>query len=256
MEISEQLARYAYEYDGDWNQIAKAIKEHRILSPRTITEKYMTRFDDGYPQQLKMLRYPPWVLFYQGNLSLLHQPMMTIVGSRDLTPYGEKNTMMAADILKKKYVIVSGLAKGADAAAHQAALHGGHTIAVIGCGTSYHYPLCNHDLYCQIAEKGLILSEYPAFVGPRRHHFPWRNRMLAALGEACIVTQASMHSGTMLTVNEALSLAKDVWCFPYPYEEEAGMGCNCLIEQGAGILYQPQQLQDFIYKKSTLKNQS
>ena len=248
MEIREIIAEYAYLYQGDWNQIADALKKNLAVREKKIKEPYITIFDQAYPDALRKLRYPPWILFYRGNLELLKQPMMTIVGSRELTSYGKDNTQLAAEILSKRYVIVSGLAKGADAAAHETALHGGNTIAVIGCGIEQCYPSCNRSLYHEIAARGLILSEYPSDVGPRKHHFPWRNRILAALGEACIVTQATLHSGTMITVNEALSLTKDIWCFPYPFGEEAGKGCDLLIAQGAEILYDSVQIEDFVPK--------
>jgi DNA protecting protein DprA len=248
MEIREIIAEYAYFYQGDWNQIADALKKNLAVREKKIKEPYITIFDQAYPDALRKLRYPPWILFYRGNLELLQKPMMTIVGSRELTSYGKENTKLAAEILSKRYVIVSGLAKGADAAAHETALHGGNTIAVIGCGIEQCYPSCNRSLYHEIAGRGLILSEYPSNVGPRKHHFPWRNRILAALGEACIVTQATLHSGTMITVNEALSLSKDIWCFPYPFGEEAGKGCDLLIAQGAGILFDSVQIEDFVPK--------
>lgn len=246
MEIREIIAEYAYTYHGDWNQIADALKKNRTVEHHHIRESYITWMDDAYPSCLRTLRYPPWILFYQGDLSLLGRRMITIVGSRQLSETGLRYTRLAADILKEKYVIVSGLAIGADAAAHTSALQGGRTIAVIGCGIAQCYPAGNRFLYHEIAQKGLILSEYPSFVAPEKKHFPWRNRILAALGEACIVTQATLHSGTMITVNEALALSKDIWCFPYPYNEETGKGCDRLIAQGAGILYEEEQLRDFV----------
>ena len=88
-----------------------------------------------------------------------------------------------------------------------------------------------------LEKEQLILSEYPDTTGVKKYHFPWRNRILAALGDCVVVTQAALKSGTMATVNEALELGKEVWCFPYPYNEEAGKGCNLLISQGANILY-------------------
>ena len=153
--------------------------------------------------ELKRLRYPPWVLYYQGDISLLEKKCMTIVGSRELTDYGKRVTEVASSILSRKYVIVSGLAKGADATAHRTAiLCGAKTIGVIASGLKIQYPSCNADLYKTMQKEHLILSEYPYDTGIQKHHFAWRNRILAALGEACIVTSAKVKSGTMLTVNE------------------------------------------------------
>ena len=243
---SEYLADLAYVYGGEWPRIARAIeKKEQPLHTRKY-ERYITICDEDYPEVLKKLRYPPWVLFYEGNIELLKEPMMTIVGSRNLTDYGKRMTCMVSSILKKKYVLVSGLAKGADALVHEEALHGGKTIAVIGNGLGTHYPSENDVLYQKIADTGLILSEYPFHSPPYRHHFPWRNRILACLGESTVVTQAKEHSGTMITVNEALNLGKDIYCVPYPLEDENGTGCNRLIEEGAGMLYTKEQLYDLI----------
>ena len=210
-------------------------------------ENYITIADEEYPECLRKLRFPPWVLFYQGDISLLKQPMITIVGSRDLCEYGRQMSEMTASILQEKYVIVSGLARGVDAVVAETTLAlGGKTIAVIGSGLGTHYPYENENLYQKIGEKGLILSEYPFPTGVRKHHFPWRNRILAGLGESLIVTQAQEHSGTMITVNEALNLSKDVYCIPYPMDDIHGSGCNRLIEEGAGIIYSRTQLKDLI----------
>lgn len=244
----EILAMYAYEYGGEWPQISKAIKEKREPMLSQIQEKYVTIYDKEYPESLRALHYPPWVIFYEGDLSLVNRPMITIVGSRKLSQRGEVYTRIAADILKKKYVLVSGLAKGTDALVHACALEQGKTIAVIGSGLKTHYPYCNETLYQNITKEGLILSEYPYYAPVLKHHFPWRNRILAALGESIIVTQAELRSGTMLTVNEALNLSKDVYCFPYPFDSKEGEGCNHLLSQGAGILYSKTQLKDFYPK--------
>lgn len=249
MEMREKIAQYAYQYDGDWGKIANALRNKIVPMNYPILEKYITVLDEQYPRQFKQLRYPPWILFYQGDITLLQRPMITIVGSRVLSEYGKRNTEIASNVLKKKFVIVSGLAKGADGQAHISALNNGHTIGVVGCGIQQCYPSCNRYLYEQMATYHLILSEYPNHVPPRKAQFPWRNRLLAALGQACIVSQATVHSGTMLTVNEAITLSKDVWCFPFPFDHEEGEGCNLLISQGANILYTPVQFKEFTPKK-------
>lgn len=243
MNKQEYLAQLSYEYDGEWTSIAKAIKKQIQPSFHHINENYLTIFDTNYPKAFLSLRYPPWVIFYAGNLELLNQPKMTIVGSRDICPYGKKVTEEIVTELSKKYVIVSGLAKGVDGIAHQTAMKQGHTIGVIGNGLDIPYPICNKELYQQMKQKQLILSEYPAKTPPKKYHFPWRNRLIAALGDACIVTQATVRSGTMITVNEALELSKEIYCIPYPYEQEVGEGNNLLISQGAQILYSLEQLQ-------------
>ena len=241
MNQRERLIAAAVFYEGNWNRIKEAlIKKEEFTN--TSAQNCITIYDEEYPACLKELKYPPFVLFYKGDIGLLKKPMITIVGSRELSPYGKQVTEAASRILAKKYVIVSGLAKGADGSAHAMALRYGKTVGVIGSGLGTRYPAVNIPLYKEMEQRGLIVSEYPYHTGVRREHFPWRNRILAALSARVIVTGARLRSGTMLTVNEALELGRDVYCFPYPFGEESGMGCDRLILEGAGILYTEDQL--------------
>ncbi len=244
MSPREKLIQYSIQNNGDWLKIAESIKnDQRITCIQKQQTSCITIYDQEYPESLRMLRYPPWVLYYQGDISLLQNKCMTIVGSRELSEYGKKVTEEASKILCKKYVITSGLAKGADACAHHTAIiNHGKTIGVIGSGLGYVYPKCNTYLYDEMKKNHLILSEYPYHTSIQKHHFVWRNRILAALGEKCIVTSAKKRSGTMLTVNEAITLGKDVYCFPYEYDHLEGEGCNLLINEGAQILYDREQL--------------
>lgn len=220
MNQRERLIQLSIFYNGNWSKIAKGIATNEIVPHLPLKSPCITIYDAVYPDCLKRLRYPPWVLYYQGDISLLEKKCMTIVGSRELTDYGKRVTKVASSILSRKYVIVSGL--------------------------KIQYPSCNADLYKTMQKEHLIISEYPYDTGIQKHHFAWRNRILAALGEACIVTSAKVRSGTMLTVNEAINLSKDVWCFPYPFESEEGKGCNKLVQEGAFLLYDTKQLFDFV----------
>lgn len=240
----ELLALYAVQNGGDWVRTAKAIREGKQPEETGIRRKYITILDHNYPDCFRKLRYPPWVLFYEGNIALLRKEKITVVGSRELTEYGREMTRAVSEILRDRYVIVSGLAKGADAEAHRTALSGGYTIGVIGSGLDTHYPKCNEPLYEEMRRNHLILSEYPDGIGVEKYHFPWRNRLLAALGNALIVTQAEIASGTMHTVNEAIALSKDIWCVPYRIGEPGGSGCDKLISEGAYILYDLCQLKE------------
>jgi DNA processing protein len=244
MNNRETLAAYAYMYGGNWLQIERAVKEEKRPEHVQITDPYITILDEQYPQCLLDLKCPPWVLFYQGDIELLQKPKITIVGSREMNDYGKYVTILSADILKQKYVLVSGLAKGVDGCVHRCAVSGGSTIGVIGGGLGTCYPACNRDLYRIMRKDHLILSEYPHDEGVRRYYFPWRNRILAALGQAVIVTQARLNSGTMATVNEALEIDRDVYCFPHPFHDPEGRGCNRLIAEGAMIVYDAEQLTD------------
>lgn len=236
MELSKRIACYAYEVSGDWDKIAEKIKSNAKVKDYDINENYITIVDELYPNSLRELRFPPWILFYEGDISLLKKESISIVGSRNASSYGRDCTKKIVSILSTKYVLVSGLAKGIDAIVHENCLENGKTIGVLGCGLGIEYPSCNHALYEKMRKNHLLLSEYPCFVKPKKWYFPWRNRIIAALSKKCIVTQAKINSGTMLTVNESINLNKEVYCIPYPIDEIEGQGCNLLIQQGAQII--------------------
>ena len=235
--MRDNMIQAAIKYEGNYEKIALAIKnQERFVTGRRSLE-VITILDKEYPAALKQLRYPPFVLFYKGNPELLSQLAVSVVGSRQPESYGIEMTRKIVGNCNRKYVIVSGLAKGIDAIAHQEALNTQRkTIGVIGCGIDRIYPMENEHLYQQVSRYGCIVSEYPGFTPPRKHHFPFRNRLIAALSEKCIVTAATLKSGTMLTVNEAITLGKEVICIPYPIGSANGEGCNLLISQGASIL--------------------
>lgn len=235
--MRNKIIQAAILYQGDYEKIAGALKSDTILEKIHTEVNAITILDKEYPLSLKQLRYPPFVLFYKGNPKLLGHPSVSLIGSRNPNAYGVEMTKQIVSGCKPDVVIVSGLAKGIDAVAHQKALDLGRmTIGVIGCGIERIYPMDNEQLYHRISSAGLILSEYPGFTPPRKHHFPFRNRLIAALGSKCIVTSATLKSGTMLTVNEALNLSREVLCIPYPIGMACGEGCNLLISQGATIL--------------------
>ena len=158
--------------------------------------------------------------------------MVAVIGSRKISEYGCKATIEVVNLLKDKYTIVSGLAKGVDSIA---SMYAKSSIAVIGNGINVSYPASNANLYQYMMDKQLIISEYPKDVLPQKKHFPFRNRIIAALSKSVVVTQAAIRSGTMITVNEALALNKDIYCIPYPYDDISGQGCNLLIQQGSNI---------------------
>ncbi|MDO4467635.1 MAG: DNA-processing protein DprA [Bacillota bacterium] len=234
--MRNKILWYALKYDGDWTKIGNAIKnkeEYQCLSSYPFP--YITIVDPQYPKIFLRLRFPPWILFYQGNLRLLENDMVGIVGSRICSQQALRNTEEVVKILKRKYCIVSGLAKGIDAKAHSSALDQ-KTIGIIGCGIDVIYPKENAYLYQEMSKNHLILSEYPMGSKPLKHHFPWRNRLIAACSSFLIVIEAKKQSGTMLTVNECLSLSIPVYCLPTAFENIAYEGCNYLIENGANIL--------------------
>ena len=225
------LIRLAVKYQGDYFKVREAFKKQESGDGYPL-QQAITIFDQCYPKQLLQLQYPPLVLFYKGNIELLKEDKMAVVGSRKAFRYGIEMTKDIVNKIKDDYVIVSGMAKGIDGVAHKCA---SKTIGVLGNGLDVIYPKENYDLYQYMGKNQLLISEYPYGVQPERYHFPFRNRIIAGLAKGVIVTQASTKSGTMLTVNEALALNRDVYAVSYPYNI-ADNGCNLLIEQGAILL--------------------
>ncbi len=232
----ETLIAYSIKYQGEPYRIAQAIHNEEAIEIPAYLPQCVCLLDDDYPQLYRSLRHPPFVIYYYGNLSLLNRDTLGIVGSRSATPDAILQTADIARLLAKKYVILSGMAKGIDTAAHIAALETGTTVAILGSGIDFPYPAQNRDLYEQLKQNGLVLSEYPGTSKPLKHHFPYRNRLIAAANRGILVTQAVCKSGSMLSVKEALELGREVYCLPYPYNSKEGAGCNLLIQQGATIL--------------------
>lgn len=227
----EKLIAYAYKYEGDYFKILKAIETKEEID-EIKDSNAITILDREYPKELLELKYPPFVLFYKGNLELLKKEKIGIVGSRNACDYALK----ATELLTRKnndLVIVSGLAKGIDGKAHEIA---DYSIGVLGCGIDYIYPYENIELYKKLIKQGLLLSEYPAKTKPLAYHFPFRNRIIAALSCTIYVMQSSQKSGTVTTINEALELQKDVKVLPFSIFDEDGNYNNYLINEGALII--------------------
>lgn len=192
-------------------------------------------FDQLYPEKLRQIYKPPLVLFAIGDLKLLQKKIVTIVGSRLATSYSERVIEgLMPSLLAHQNVIASGLARGVDGMAHRATLkQGGKTIAVIGNGLNYFYPMSNHSLQEKIMNQGLVISEYLPDTPPRPFRFPERNRILAGLSESVIVTEAKQKSGSLITANLALQENRNVYAVPGPITSPLSMGPNQLIEAGA-----------------------
>lgn len=224
----ELLISYSFYYQGEYDKIIKAINQNADV-PIVNVNNAITIFDKEYPKQLLNLKYPPMVLYYKGNLDLLNQEAIAIVGSRNPCEYA-LNATKALVLANQDKVIVSGLAKGIDACAHT---YASKTIGILGCGIDYIYPRCNYDLIKRMEKEGLIISEYPSMSKPLGYHFPFRNRLIACLSSKTYVMQSSLKSGTMTTVNEALELGKEVRVLPYDIFNEQGDNNNHLIYEGA-----------------------
>ena len=191
---------------------------------------------DGYPEPLLDLADAPPVLWALGRCELLSRPLVSIVGARNASSLGTRMAAaLARDLGAAGYVIVSGLARGIDAAAHRAALPSG-TIGVQAGGVDVIYPTENTELSEQMAEEGLRLSEQPIGLQPMARHFPARNRIIAGLGRACIVVEAAARSGSLITARDALDIGRDVMAVPgHPFDARAS-GCNILIRDGATLI--------------------
>ena len=214
----------------DWNLEIKRLQEHKV--------KVITILDGGYPQRLKEIYLPPIVLFYRGNLSLINQKAVAVVGSRDHSKYAKECIReIIPALVKDDIVVISGLARGVDTLAHEETLKpNGSTIAVIGSGLDVVYPLENSKLYDLIAKRGLILSEYPLQSRPLKFHFPYRNRIIAGLSHGVCVIEAKEKSGSLITANLALSENREVFAVPGSIFSIHSKGTNSLIEAGACLV--------------------
>ncbi len=200
---------------------------------------------EGYPGELLNLADPPPVLFVRGNLDLLEGPAVTVVGTRRATGAGRRFASDLGRCLARAGVtVVSGMALGIDAAAHRGALEvQGPTLAVLATGLDRVHPRSHRQLQAEIARGGgLLVSEFPPDEGAARHHFPRRNRILAALAPVLVVVEAPARSGALITVDHALDLGRDIYAVPGPVEYEQSAGTNGLIRDGAWPLVHPKQL--------------
>lgn len=203
--------------------------ERHAISPIPFTHSL-------YPEQLRLLIDPPAVLYSKGNPQLLaERHYIAIIGSRKATAYSKKALeLIVPPLVENDTVIVSGLAKGADAMAHEAALEfGGKTIAVLGHGLFHLYPKENAELAAKIVENQLMLTEYPPYMRPERWTFPMRNRIISGMSNAVVVTEAARKSGTMSTVEHALDHGKEIFAVPGPITSALSTGPNHLLEEGA-----------------------
>ena len=199
--------------------------------------------DESYPACLLTLADPPLLLYVQGRLDRGLGPAVAVVGSRNPTPQGVENARAFARHLGQAgFCIVSGLAWGIDAAAHQGALAAASnpaqwpTLAVVGTGLDRVYPERNTGLAHQIAQTGVLVSEYPPGTAPLAHHFPQRNRLIAAFSAAVLVVEASLKSGSLITARLALDLGREVLAIPGSIHSAQARGCHALIRQGAKLV--------------------
>ncbi|CAH0993003.1 hypothetical protein SIN8267_03142 [Sinobacterium norvegicum] len=194
-------------------------------------------FHPDYPALLREISDPPIVLYCLGNTALLAQPQLAIVGSRAASKSGTETTaMFAADLVASGFTVTSGLAQGVDAAAHRGALSQGATVAVIGAGLDVVYPRANKQLHQQIAVEGVIVSEYPLATEPLARNFPRRNRIIAGLSLGCLVVEAKVKSGSLITARLALDYDREVFAIPGSIHNPLSRGPHQLIKHGATLV--------------------
>ena len=232
--------------------VAKAIREDFDVSLfdtavawlNDPANRVITLADAEYPQALLNISDPPLVLYIKGRLDLLNVRSLAVVGSRNSTAQGVRNAEAFAKAASESGLcIVSGMAHGIDTAAHKGGLQGvGSTIAVVGTGLDKVYPAANRELAHQLAQHGTIISEFPLGTPPLASNFPRRNRIISGLSEGCLVVEASLQSGSLITARMALEQGREVFAIPGSIHSPQSKGCHSLIKQGAKLVESAQDI--------------
>ena len=230
-------------------------QERSLLHPQELLEAhcqqnpdFWTPADPDYPRLLLEIPSPPPVLYYRGQVQLSENqgitPLVAMVGTRYPTEAGRRWTRKISQALAKQgFSIVSGMAAGIDGEAHRACLVAqGRTLAVLGTGVDRVYPHSHRQLYQQIQQQGLLLSEYPAGTEPNRGNFPARNRIIAGLCRAVLVMEAPEKSGALITVRYANDFNRDVYTLPNSPDVLQARGCLRLVQQGADMIIEENEL--------------
>ena len=222
-ELKENINTELAEYDRIIDRVLK------------LNGDIITIEDDIYPDILKQINAPPPLLYTLGNIQLLNDNHIAVVGTREPSENGRISTSkIVQNLVENNLTIVSGFARGIDTIAHKTTLeNGGKTIAVFGNGIDIIYPYQNKELYNKIISNGLILSEFEPEVKPSRHNFPRRNRIISGLSQAVVIIEGSMKSGALITANFAIQDNRTLFALPGPIIEKRSEGPNRLIELGA-----------------------
>jgi DNA processing protein len=196
--------------------------------------------DPAYPARLREIYDPPLLLFAIGNCALMTCHGIAVVGTRRPTPYGMAAAeRLSGDLARAGLTIVSGMARGIDSTAHQAALkENGDTIAVLGCGVDVLYPANNRKLYDDIAKKGLLLSEFPMGAPAYPQNFPIRNRIVSGLSIGVVIVEGAQYSGSAITAKLAIDQGREVFAVPGNITSKMSWGPNLLIKEGSAKLVQ------------------
>ncbi|EPU21772.1 DNA polymerase sliding clamp subunit [Streptococcus agalactiae LMG 14838] len=215
------------------------IENYKQLDLKKLRQEFkkfpvLSILDSNYPLELKEIYNPPVLLFYQGNIELLSKPKLAVVGARQASQIGCQSVKKIIKETNNQFVIVSGLARGIDTAAHVSTLkNGGSSIAVIGSGLDVYYPTENKKLQEYMSYNHLVLSEYFTGEQPLKFHFPERNRIIAGLCQGIVVAEAKMRSGSLITCERALEEGREVFAIPGNIIDGKSDGCHHLIQEGA-----------------------
>lgn len=234
----QQLRELKLILNKNYEEFADGIKNFNentffeILESRNV--QCLTILSNKYPEKLKRLAQPPIVLYYIGNIELLNTNIIAIVGTRTPSTYGKIVTQKFSKALAKEgLTIVSGMASGIDKISHEGALEvNGNTIAVLGGGFDHIFPAMNTNLFKEICEKGLVISEYFLTVSPTKYTFPARNRIIAGLSNYIIITEAGRKSGSLYTMEFGTEIGVDTYCVPGNITNELSYATNELIKKG------------------------
>lgn len=244
MKSREILICLAMKYAGNWDRIYEQIRARELIDEdegklllNKVHSKALTMLDEEYPEGLKHIQKPPFVLFYHGDISLIKDCFKTVsvVGSRKYSSYGERVTNKLVGQLCKNFVIVSGMAMGIDCISHRATIsNGGKTVAVLGCGINVCYIPDTYDVYEECKKNHLVISEYPDLTPPKPDNFPIRNRIIAGLSRCLLIPEGSRMSGTSITANLMVNNGGEVCCVPKNIDNDSL--CNDLIAAGAVLV--------------------
>ncbi|MEG3662068.1 DNA-processing protein DprA [Celeribacter halophilus] len=250
LEALPEIARQAGV--SDYQICPQGVIDAELRAGRKQGARLLLRGDADYPALLAQIDDAPPALWVKGDLSLLERPALAIVGTRNASSLGHRFTRtLCRDLGAEGFAIASGLARGIDASAHEAALDTG-TLAVLAGGLDQIYPAENTALYHSIAESGLLLSEQPFGMKPFARHFPMRNRIVSGLARATIVVEAAARSGSLLTAGNALDQGREVMAVPgHPFDARSA-GCNILLRDGATLIRSARDVIDTLAAASPL----
>lgn len=237
-----------------WKNDTITYAQYKKMKNKGILFTYPLRKD--YPDKLKNLSDMPQIIYYKGKLPDANKKSVAIIGARNCSEYGKQLAYKLGEILGEAEVdVISGLALGVDTYGHKGTLDAnGSTYAIMGCGVDICYPQSNIGLYMDIQKRGGIISEYALGTVAKAGNFPVRNRIISGLSDITVVVEAKKRSGSLITVEAALSQGKEVAAIPGRITDILSEGCNELIKMGAGVITKPEDILEMLGVDSKKKN--